>query len=307
MKPRTCVITVNFNNARDTSDCLESLRASNTPVQVIVVDNTPDDPNLVKLMGSFSEVHMIRAPKNLGFGRGNNVGIEWAVRNLDFEFILILNNDAKIRSDTIETLESAMDAHPEAGIATSRILLAEDEAKLWYGGGEVDWRRGAGRVPGMLGPADSPLAMKARHVSFASGCAMMLRKKILCDVRGFDERFFMYEEDLELSLRVQEKGWKIWYEPDAVISHIGQGSQKGRNEFVSRYDSNNPNLTFFVYHGFKNCLLNMNMHAIGLNRFKFFMFFPFFLGVKCTQWIARGRLDAIKSAFNAVRDYRQER
>lgn len=304
---RSCVIEVNYKNSGETRKSLVSLAISTVPVKTVVVDNTPNDPELEVALAPFQDVHLIRAPKNLGFGRGNNLGIDWALRQTDCEFVLILNNDATIKPDAIERMEAAMDAHPEAAIVAARIVLAEDESKLWYGGGEVDWRCGGGRVPGVPGPADAFLAMQARYVSFASGCAMIIRRNVLQELGGFDKRFFMYEEDLELSLRVQEAGWKIWYEPTALISHVGQGSQKKKNKFISRYDSRNPSLVFLVYHGFKNCLLNMGMHAHSWKKIQFMTFFPAFLCVKCAQWVMRGRFDAIRSALTAIRDYRRER
>jgi GT2 family glycosyltransferase len=306
-KSRTCVILVNYAGAEDTANCLRSLLAGDIIPQLVVVDNTPDDPELSPMVAGYPDAELIRAPENLGFGRGNNLGIVWALKNTECEFIFILNNDAMVKPDAIRQMEAAMDHHPEAGIVTARIVLAEDESKLWYGGGEVDWRRGGGRVPGVLGPADAPLAVQARHVTFASGCAMMVRSEILRQHEGFDSRFFMYEEDLELSLRVQECGVKIWYEPNALVSHIGQGSQKGNEKFYSRYDPKNTNLVFLVYQGVKNSLLNMDMHARSMNRAQFFLVFPVILLIRCCKWIIHGRYDAVISAFKAIKDYFKER
>lgn len=304
---RTCVITVNYKGADDTAMCVASLKRSTVPVAIVVVDNTPNDPALESALSPYSDIHLIQAPENLGFGRGNNLGIEWALQDGDYEFIFVLNNDATIKPDAIMQMEKAMDASNETAIVSPRVVLADDESKLWYGGGEVNWKRGTAKVAGFLGPADAPLAMQGRHVSFASGCAMLIRSQLLKRYGGFDERFFMYEEDLEISLRLQGAGWKIWYEPTAFVQHIGQGSQDKRNMFISRYDPKNPNLAFLVYHGIKNSLLNMYLHARSWNRLLFLSVFPVFLGLKIVQWGGHGRFDAVKSACKAIRDYRRQR
>jgi len=304
---KVAVVTVNYHGARDTFACITSLKKSNIPVTLVVVDNSPNDTELETGLQDYPDVKLINAPDNIGFGRGNNLGIEWILKNTNCEFVFILNNDATVRSDTIGCLIQAMGDHPEAAIVSPRIVFAEEPDKLWYGGGEVDWKRGGAKTLGVLGAADAPLARQARHVSFATGCAMFFRRSVLEEQKGFDSRFFMYEEDLELSLRVQESGWKIWYEPSALVFHVGQGSQENREKFVPRFSPKNPNLTFLVYQGVKNSLLNMGMHAHAKNKIKFFLYYPVFLGLKCVQWALNGRWDAVKSTMKAVIDYRSER
>lgn len=298
---------MNYKGTQDTAACLRSLYTSDIVLRIVVVDNTPNDPDLSVVMANFPDVHLIYASENLGFGRGNNLGIEWVLANTDCEFVFILNNDATVRSDAIKQLEAAMDNHPEAGIVTARIVMAEDPSLLWYGGGEVDWKRGGGNVPGWLGTADSPLAMRSRHVTFASGCAMMIREKILQKLGGFDVRYFMYEEDLEISLRIQNLGWEIWYESMALIHHVGQGSQIKGTAFVGRYDPRNPNLAFLVYHGMKNSLLNAHLYAKGIDKFMFRMFFPLVVLRRVFQWAIHRRIDALKSLVKALHDYRAEK
>jgi GT2 family glycosyltransferase len=307
MMCRTVVILVNYKGAQDTAICLRSLHESEVVPRVVLVDNTPNDLDLADVIREYPDVHLIRAPENLGFGVGNNLGIEWALSNTDCEYFFILNNDAAVRPEAIKQLEAAMDRHPEAGIVTARIVMVEDPSRLWYGGGEVDWKRGGGSVPGWLGKADAPLAMRSRHVTFASGCAMIIRKKILQVLVGFDARYFMYEEDLELSLRIQNLGWKIWYESSALIHHVGQGSQKKGTAFVGRYDPRNPNLSFLVYHGMKNSLLNAHLHAKGKDKFMFRMFFPLVVSHRVFQWAIHGRIDALKSLVKALHDYQAEK
>lgn len=307
-KPRTCVITVNYKGAQDTANCIESLQHSLVPLSIVVVDNTPNDPELDTALSKYSSIRVIRAAENLGFGRGNNLGIDWALVNTECEFVFILNNDATIKPDAIQQMEAAMDRHPEAGIVTARIVLAEDESKLWYGGGEVDWRRGGGRVPGVLGLSDAPLALQARHVTFASGCAMMVRKVDLQELGGFDDRYFMYDEDLELCLRMARQSRKVWYEPSAIVVHEGQGSLRGAQggKFIGAWAPENPNLPFYVYHIMRNRLLTMKAYAVGRNRNEFLLYFPLFIVAKLFRFAMHRRWKAIKAMYMGWRAYREE-
>lgn len=301
------MILVNYKGAQDTAACLSSLYISNIVLRIVVVDNTPNDPDLPDVMANFPDVHLIYASENLGFGRGNNLGIDWALANIDCEFIFILNNDAMVEADTMQRLEWAMDAHPDAGILAPRIVLAEDPNVLWYGGGEVDWRRGGGIVPGVLGASTAPLAMQSRCITFASGCAMLIRRELLEKIGGFDDRYFMYEEDLELGLRAQKAGYSIWYEPLALVRHVGQGSMRKGGAFVGVWSPANPRLPFYVYHIVRNRLLTVHLHARSIQRLKFAIGFPVLILIKLMQFIRHRRWDGVRAVFRGWVAYRQLR
>lgn len=307
-KTRTCVVTVNFRGAGDTANCVRSLESSTVAVSVVVVDNTPFDPLLEGALSTCPDLPLIRAPANLGFGKGCNLGIQWAMENTACEFMLILNNDAVIEPDAVRYMEEAMDAHPKAGIVTARVVSAEDTSKLLYGGGEVDWKRGGGRAPGVHGPSDAPLARQGRYVSFACGCAMLIRREVLRRCGDFDPRYFMYEEDLELSLRVMRNGWVIWYEPSALVFHKGHGSLGSQREgtFIAAWDPRNPNLQFYAYHIFHNRLLTMRKYARGKNRIKFMVFFPPFIAIKVLRFVRHRRWKAIGAFYEGWRVYRKD-
>ncbi len=302
---QVAVVLVNYFGAEDTALCLESLRQSDESVQVVLVDNSPNDPELKKVLQNHPETHLINASENLGFGTGNNLGIDWVLSRTNCEYIFILNNDATVKPDTLTHLIRAMNKHSEAGIVAPRIVLAEDPSRLWYGGGEVDWKRGGGRVPGVPGPADAPLAMTPRYVTFASGCTMFVRRQVLEEHKGFDPRFFMYEEDLELSLRVQKSGWKIWYEANALVVHVGQASLRKSGKFSGAWDPKNPNLPFYAYHMSRNRLITMHEHARGMNRVTFFVFFSIFVSIKLVRFMINFRWDGVCAMFQGFHSYKK--
>lgn len=293
---------MNYNSAPDLTWCVRSLLGSKERPALFVVDNASSEGGLEEAVAGYPGVTVIRSPENLGFGRGNNVGIRRAFRDTDCEFVFLLNNDATVEPDTISVLQTAMDDHPEAGVAAPRIVLAESPDVLWYGPGEIDWRKGSPRVPGYLGPAGSGTALKPENVTFASGCAMMIRRPVLREIGGFDPRLFMYQEDLELCLRVQRTGWMIRYVPEALVRHRGQGSERGGEEaFIPILSPRNPRLPFYALHVSKGRLLSMLVHARGTNALRFCAGFPLFCFRKCLQYALHGRWDGIHALLRGLR------
>jgi GT2 family glycosyltransferase len=299
------VIVVNYNSAPDLALCVRALLKSREPPLLLVVDNASSEGGLEETIAGYPEARLIRSPENLGFGRGNNLGLRWALSNTGCEFFFLLNNDATVEPDAIEKLEAVMDAYPEAGMAAPRITLSQSPDTLWYGGGHVDWRKGSPAVPGYLGPSDSTLALRGRNVTFASGCAVMIRRSVLEQVGGFDPRLFMYQEDLELCLRVQRAGWTIRYVPEAIVRHKGQGSErKDEGEpFISILSPKSPRLAFYAFHVTKGRLLSMFLHARGMNAVRFLAWFPPYLLYKSLQYARYARYDGIRAVFGGARAF----
>lgn len=300
----TVVVLVNYNNRADTAACIRSLAATPRPPPLVVVDNGSRETGLEAALDGYPDGRILYAGENLGFGRGNNLGIRWALARTGCEYVFILNNDAGVEADTLERLERALAAHPGAGLAAPRIVMAEAPERLWYGGGEVDWLKGSARVPGHLGPADAPRALTAREVTFASGCAMLVRRAVFRTVGGFDPRYFMYEEDLELCLRVRAAGWALRYVPEALVRHRGQGSQRRPGEaFLPIRHPHNPRLAFYLHQIVRNRLLTMDRHARGRRAVAFWLAFPPYWALHCLRYLLHRRWDAVAAVGRGVRDY----
>lgn len=301
--PKTCVISVSYRGSADTAVCLQSLQASATASFVVVIDTTPNDPHLCSALAFAPDVTLMRAQGNIGYGRASNLGIQWALKNTACEFFLLLNNDAVVLPDSIEVLELAMERHPDVGLMTPRIAYLNNPEKLWYGGGEIDWRRASAFTPGFGGPADAPLAMTERDVTFASGCALLMRRHIAMRLGGFDPRFFMYEEDVELCLRAAEERIRIRYIPSALVLHRVQGSSRetanDREEFWSCQSASLP---FYAFHVMRNRILNIRLHAHGWNRLVAAVFLPLILARRAIPFFFGGRVDAVVAMFKGVAD-----
>lgn len=306
---RTAVVTINYNNASDTALCIDSLKNSETPCEIIVVDNASDIKDVEKL-SLIQGIILIQNMENVGFGRGNNIGIRWAIKNTNCEFIFLLNNDAQVEIDTIRILEASLDDNPDTGIAAPCIVLTENPDVMWYGGGDFWWPKGGPRTPGYLrcGAEGVSCALQERNVTFASGCAMLIRRSVIETVGGFDPRYFMYDEDAELCLRVLNAGMKIRYIPKALVLHDCQGSQRKKDVPLFPFlHPNNPGLTFNIYHTTKNRLITAKKHARGWNVVLFSFGFPMLLISKCLRYACHRKWDAIYATGRGFIDFLRTR
>ncbi len=299
---KTFIILINYNNHDDTLKCLESIELAGYGEMVVVVDNNSTLPGVDEIKARYPEMILIKNDKNLGFGRANNIGIDWTLKNTNCEFIFILNNDTTINRNTISILEEALSANENIAIATPKIVMMDDPALLWYGGGEINWKKCSATIPGYMGPSNCEKANHSRYVTFASGCAILVKRSILEKFGGFDERFFMYVEDIELCMRIIKNNYHIAYRHGAIVFHKGQGSQRNSESFISIEHPQNPNLSFFVYHLTKNRILTISLHASKSDAIKFWIFYPFFLMVKSFQYLINGRIDAIKAISKGLFD-----
>lgn len=298
--PKTCVLVVNYRGAEDSAACVRSLLRSTVPVEIVVVDTTPHDPELKPALDFAPGTTILRAHENVGFGRGNNLAIRWALDHTHRDFFFLLNNDAAIFPDTIQILEQAMEVQTGVGIMIPRIAYMHDPETLWYGGGDVDWRRASVFTPGINRSATASLAMTERDVTFATGCALFLRRSVLTQLGGFDPRFFMYEEDVELCLRASSAGIRIRYIPRSFILHRAQGSSRGDKDRKDFWSPLNPRLPFLCYHVIRNRLLNVSLHARGRNLFLASIFFPLFVIRRAIPFLLHGRFDAIAAMFRGA-------
>lgn len=216
MTPRVAIVIVNWNGAADTAECLASLRADRYPnKRIIMVDNGSTDGSAAILKRECPDVTVLETGANLGFTGGNNVGIRWAVRE-GADYVLLLNNDTTVEPDVVAQLVDAAERMPEYGLLTPVIHYYDPPREAWFAGSRMDLSRGMAvhdnsRIPDVSGDV--------QEVPWASGCAMLLKADLLSALNGFDERFFLNWEDVDLSLRVRAAGKRIGLVPGARIYH----------------------------------------------------------------------------------------
>lgn len=297
MKIDLVIILVNYNGFGDTQACLESIKkAQGEPPLVIVVDNaSTENVDLKKLRTVYEKLKLLRNDENIGFGRANNQGIDWALENVDFNYILLLNNDTLVEPSALHHLKEAFKVDPSIGITTGKTMYAGKPELVWYGGGEINFGKGRPKIIDQNQKPTKQGADKARFVAFVSGCTMLFTKKSMESLKGFDKEFFMYCEDLELSIRAVKKGYKLYYEPKCVIFHKVGGSQ-GETKFTGLH-AKNPNIAFQFYHKLFNLWMTFKKHSDRFDRTKFRLYFIGFVGYKFTQLMVFS--DHRKEVFNA--------
>lgn len=215
---KTAIILLNWNNFEDTIECVKSLKlAVDAGDEIIVVDNGSTDASIKKLK-EVKGLTIIENGQNVGFAGGNNVGIRYCLEK-DFEFIFLLNNDTIVSSSFLSELKQAADRFPNTSIFCPKIYYHHDPEKIWFGGGAL---RSLTGVPlhQKFGEVDVyPDDKVAKDVDFVTGCAMFVRSSCWRRVGLLDERFFIYCEDVDWSMRAKNLSYKCLFIPQSKIWH----------------------------------------------------------------------------------------
>lgn len=232
---RVTVVIPNWNGERFLGPCLSSLRRQSfREFDTVVVDNGSTDGSLALLARDFPEMRTISLGENRGFSAAVNTGI----RGSRTELVVLLNNDTEQDPGWLSALVRAADSHPESGSFASKLLDHGDRRTL-DGAGDalrrsgLPYRIGHGETD--RGQYDSPA-----YVFGACAAAALYRRAMLERVGLFDEDFFAYCEDGDLSFRAQLAGYRCLYVPEAVVHHVGSASTGGkRSAFATRLGSRN--------------------------------------------------------------------
>ena len=276
---------LNFNGLKNTLACLASLKnikTDNFKLTIVAVDN-PSKEDLDLKGGSLGDISLvvIKNSTNLGFSGGNNVAIKYALEN-GADYILILNNDTYVDHDFLTELLKTAEQDNSAGILVPKIYFApgfefhkekykkEELGKVfWYAGGEMDWANVIGHHRG-VDEVDKGQYDKTKETEIATGCCMLIRKEIFENVGLFDDKYFLYYEDSDLSMRAKNKGFKIVYVPNSIIWHKNAGSAGGSGSKLQDYYITRNRLIFGMrYAGFraKVALLKESIKIFMIGRY----------------------------------------
>lgn len=297
MEKEISVILVNYNGKEFNDKCIVSILKStiSSRIQIVVVDNGSTDGSLELLRQHWAlnvQIHFIELGNNYGFSKANNEGICWSIEQ-GITYFLLLNNDTEIESDAIEKM---FRYHQETkGIVVPKILYADKRDTIWCAGGRF-----------------SPIVKKAIHrglnqtdrgqfdmsgeCQFANGCALFLSKEIV-DKAGFlDERFFLYYEDTEYSMRAAERNIKIYYCAEAVVYHKVNGSTKGNEKPANAYYISRNWLLCNSSHLYKRYRLNSRFYIFLLyffcNRFAWIII-----------WLIQGKKEMCIAQVEGILDF----
>lgn len=206
--------------------CLNSLLKSVlTEFELIIVDNNSQDESILEIIKVFPKSIIIPQKKNFGFSQAVNTGISKAKG----EFILLLNDDTEIDKSSIKSLVELLEKKPEIVAVTGKIISMENNNIIESVGDNVN----AALQPFPRGKGDPKDRWNTGElVTLITAGGSLYRRDIFKKVGLFDEAFFAYYEDVDWSLRAQLLGYKLWYEPKAIIYHKGKNTSNRKKNFL---------------------------------------------------------------------------
>ena len=249
---KVCVVIPSWNAADLIGACLRSLEAQTYPLDIIVVDNGSVDNSVSVVEKGFPEVRLIKLLKNTGFDGGVNAGIRPALAE-GYDAIALVNNDVVLEKGWLERLVAVLETHKDTGIVSAKQLHMDkkhfDSTGDFYSIWGMPFPRGRNQP-------DTGQYDQAEELFSAPAAATLYRAAMFKEIGIFDEKFFAYFEDVDISFRAWLAGWKVRYEPKAeVYHHIGATSAKlgsfsryhSIKNFFMLYVKNMPGWLFWKY------------------------------------------------------------
>ena len=245
---------LNYRNALATGSLVRQLlgACTNIDYRIVIRDNSEvSELDAIKELIGASSVPIVysASPCNPGFGSGHNLNFQM-FDHREYDNFLILNNDLHIRDPAV--IQNMLDQAAAARIVTCTIR-SERGGEIWYSGGKF------GRVSGDLWISKDELVLPAIETEFVSGCCMLITAELFRALCGFDERFFMYAEDADLSVRARQLGAKILIVNSSIFHDVGSG-QKGNYSDL------------YLYENTKNRLICLRKYRFGLPGVRYLWF-----------------------------------
>ncbi|WP_199433975.1 glycosyltransferase [Qaidamihabitans albus] len=278
--PLVSVIVVNYRGAGDTIACLRALAAHDYPrLELVCVENASPTDDARRIRAAVPDVRLVESARNLGFAGGCNLG----AREARGTVLAFLNNDARPGPAWVSAAVTTLRDEPTVAAVASKVVDWEgtsadfvDGGLTWFGMG---YKRHAGTPL-----ADIPAAEHeaAKDVLFGTGSAMFVRASVFAELGGFDERFFMFYEDVDLGWRLNLRGWRVRYVPESLAVHRHHGT-------MSEVDSPETGRETFLLERNALAALYKNLSAESLAAA-----LPAALALTVRRATARGELDATR-------------
>jgi N-acetylglucosaminyl-diphospho-decaprenol L-rhamnosyltransferase len=237
------IIIVSFNARADLERCLESLHAGRAAAthEIVVVDNASTDAS-VDAARRWTDVRVIEVGSNAGFARANNIGI----RATEGTALLLLNSDTVVPPGAIDRLLSALDRHPDVAVVGPRLVDGAGRAELSFGRmigplNELRQKRLAGSG------AVEALTQREQYPDWVSGACLLVRRADADAVGGFDERYFMYTEDVDFCAAIRARGRRILFAPEVEVVHL-RGRSAAAAPAATREAYRRSQLAFYEKH-----------------------------------------------------------
>jgi GT2 family glycosyltransferase len=248
-------------------------------LSVLVVDNGSTDDSVSRISAAYPGVQLLQSGSNLGFAAGTNLGIRSALES-GADYVWVLNNDTQPRPSSLRALVLRAESDPRLGAVGSVLPYLDNESCIQaWGGGRVNiW---TARVHHAQAPRDE------RWFQFLTAASVLLRREALETCGLFDEGFFLYWEDVDLSYRLRRRGWRLGIAPGSVVPHREHASTQRNFRLLDRY-AVASGIRFMLKHSPVPCI------SIGL-----------LLTLKIGKRIVTGRLTAVADIVRGLYDYRE--
>lgn len=278
------VITVNYNGLSDTRAFLESFRKEILGVdyEIIVVDNASVNNEAKILENEFKGVICVRSDINLGFSGGNNLGIKYSTG----ELLLFINNDIIVKTNFILPLLERISQNKNIAAISPQIRYMDNT--LCYGGCEPIGKYLL-RIHYLNGNLERGLPV-SQEVSLMHGAAVLIKKNVLNKIGGWPEVYFLYSEEVDLSIHIKKLGYTIWYESNSIVYHIGGQSTGKGSALVCYYNTRNRLLLYKRNLEGMTQVISISYQVI-LNSYHFFLL------------LISHRIDFAKAIFCGTKDF----
>ncbi|NIA09465.1 MAG: glycosyltransferase, partial [Nitrospiraceae bacterium] len=283
--PEVSVIIVTWNGKEVLRNCLEHLyQQTYQNFEVIVVDNGSSDGTQEFIQKFWPQVRLLSFSKNLGFALANNV----AAARARGKWIVLLNNDAFPEPNWLKCLLDARSRWPDSAVFTSHQLMAERNGYL-DGTGDQYFIFGAARRRDYMQPAIGHSRPEGPVFGFC-GAACLINKDIFIALGGFDEDFFCYFEDVDLSWRIRLAGYEICYVPKAIVRHIGSKTVGKRKPWTLYHSYRNQIWTIFKNIPLPLLFLTLPLHFC----YTLYLITRVYRSSELRRACIRGKIDAFK-------------
>lgn len=264
MAKKIALVILNWKQPKltiDTVDSILKIKSTDFSYQILIVDNGSPDDSIAQFKAKYNKnknITILETGDNLGYAGGNNFGLKEALKH-NYDYFLVANNDILVAPDFLQKLFNASQKYPDA-VLTPKIYFApgfefhkdryskkEIGKIIWAVGSQIDWNNVYGSNIGIDEVDHGQYDRHQPKIDFISGCCFLVSKEIIQKIGIFDEKFYLYMEDSDLTLRAQKSGFKLRLVPESVIWHCNSGSSKPGSSLQDYFITRNRLLFGFRY------------------------------------------------------------
>ena len=295
-EPKIAIIIINWNTYQLTFNCLKSLKACTYKNKTIfLVDNGSKDGSGDKIALEFPDINFIKNEINEGFTGANNKALKVILKQ-NFDYVLLLNNDTVVKPNFLSLLEARMDSDQNLAATQPLILDFPNKNTIWNAGGSFNsfFCLFKTRCKGMI---YNPKLKIDTYTQWISGCCILVKIAVIKKVGLLDNRFFIYFEDADWSIRMTNLGYKLGVVPESIIYHHSSGSN------VKNNTSSEGNLSpYSHYLNVRNHIYLIKKHSFLFNNLGSWLYQIFKISSYSIYFILRGRLGKFKMVWRGVLD-----